>query len=49
MIAAYLSESAFWGSSIDSPALRKAVAVDFAALTAKALTITSLGELIAAR
>ena len=49
MIAAYLSEAAFWGRSIDTPMLRAAVAADFAALTDKPLTFDRLAGLIAAR
>lgn len=49
MIAAYLGETAFWGRSIDAPALRAAVVADFAALTEAPMSFDRLGSLIAAR
>jgi tagaturonate reductase len=48
MIAAYLGEVAFWGKSIDTPALRAAVVADFALLTEKPFTFDRLAELVAA-
>ena len=49
MVAAYLGESAFWGRSIDTPALRAAVLADVADLTAAPMSIERLGQLIDAR
>ena len=49
MIAAYLGESAFWGRSIDTPALRAAVLADVADLTAEPMSVERLGQLIDAR
>jgi tagaturonate reductase len=48
MVAAYLGETAFWGRSIDAPALRAAVLADFALLTEKPFTFDRLAELVAA-
>jgi tagaturonate reductase len=49
MIAAYLSESAFWGASIDTPAVRKAVTADFTKLSTSVVSIATLGALIVAQ
>jgi tagaturonate reductase len=49
MVAAYLGETAFWGRSIDTPALRAAVVADFAALTEEPMSFERLGALIDAR
>ncbi|MCM5558671.1 altronate oxidoreductase, partial [Pleomorphomonas sp. NRK JP5] len=49
MVAAYLGEAAFWGKSIDTPALRSAVLADFAALTTEPMSFERLGQLIDAR
>lgn len=49
MVAAYLQETAFWGKSIDTPALRAAVIADFAALTEAPMSFDRLGKLIDAR
>ena len=49
MVAAYLGETAFWGRSIDTPALTAAVLADFQALTAEPMTFERLGDLIDAR
>ena len=49
MVAAYLGETAFWGRSIDTPALRAAVVADFAALTEEPMSFERLGVLIDAR
>ena len=49
MVAAYLGESAFWGRSIDTPALRSAVLADVTDLTAAPMSIERLGQLIDAR
>jgi len=49
MVAAYLGETAFWGKSIDTAALRATVLADFALLTDKPLTFERLAEIIAAR
>ncbi len=49
MVAAYLKETAFWGKSIDTPALRAAVIADFAALTEAPMSFDRLGKLIDAR
>jgi tagaturonate reductase len=49
MIAAYLSESAFWGASIDTPALRQAVTADFTKLSTSVVSIATLGALIVAQ
>ena len=49
MVAAYLGESAFWGRSIDTPALRSAVLADVADLTAAPMSIERLGQLIDVR
>lgn len=48
MISAYLSESAFWGRSIDLPVLRDAVAADFVLLTEKPFGFDRLAEIVAA-
>jgi tagaturonate reductase len=49
MVAAYLQEPAFWGKSIDTPALRAAVLADFRALTEVPPTFDRLAGLLAAR
>jgi tagaturonate reductase len=49
MVAAYLQEPAFWGKSIDTPALRAAVVADFMALTEAPMSFDRLAGLIAAR
>lgn len=49
MVAAYLGESAFWGRSIDTPALRASVAADFALLTDAPPSFERLAGIIAAR
>ncbi|WP_370674836.1 tagaturonate reductase [Pleomorphomonas sp. PLEO] len=49
MVSAYLGEAAFWGRSIDTPALRTAVLADFTALTAAPMSFDRLGALIDAR
>ncbi|MBS1168136.1 MAG: uxaB [Proteobacteria bacterium] len=49
MVSAYLNETAFWGRSIDTPALRAAVLADFEALTAEPMSFDRLGALIDAR
>lgn len=49
MIKAYLSETAFWGRSIDSAPLRAAVMADFVALTEGAMSFAKLEALIVAR
>jgi len=49
MVSAYLAEAAFWGRSIDTPALRAAVLSDFTALTAEPMSFDRLGTLIDAR
>jgi len=49
MVSAYLGEAAFWGTSIDTPALRAAVVADVAALTAGPMSLDRLGQLIDAR
>ncbi len=49
MIAAYLQEPAFWGKSIESPALAAAVAADFKLLTDKPLTFERLSAILAKR
>ncbi len=49
MVTAYLREVAFWGKSIDTPALRAAVAADFSTLTAEPMSFARLGKLIEAR
>ncbi len=49
MVSAYLGEAAFWGKSIDTPALRAAVVADVAALTAGPMSFDRLGQLIDAR
>jgi tagaturonate reductase len=49
MIADYLSETAFWGCSIDTSMLRTAVAADFLALTNEPLTFARLSDLVDTR
>lgn len=49
MVSAYLGETAFWGKSIDTPALRAAVLADVTALTQQPMTFERLGALIDAR
>lgn len=49
MIAAYLQEEAFWGTSIDCPRLRVQVTADFVQLTEAPLTFARLETLIDAR
>jgi tagaturonate reductase len=49
MIAAYLSETDFWGRSIDTPLLRAAVLADFILLTEDAMTFDRLAEILATR
>lgn len=49
MVGAYLAETAFWGRSIDTPALRTAVLNDFVALTETPLTFARLEKLMADR
>jgi tagaturonate reductase len=49
LVAAYLKEAAFWGKSIDTPALRAAVLTDVTALTAGPMSFDRLGQLIDAR
>ena len=48
MIAAYLDETAFWGRSIDAPALRAAVLKDFNLLTEEPMTFDRLEAFLAA-
>ncbi|SIS91808.1 tagaturonate reductase [Insolitispirillum peregrinum] len=46
MVAAYLQEPAFWGRSIDTPALRKQVTHWFGVLTEAPFSFDRLGEIV---